>query len=1094
MAASAPASRPSHSRLAWLCAWWLWCLPCFVAAVPTVDEVDARITEVERRPSTDPVRDTLLQILQQTRNFLEAQRASVEQTEKYAKSLTTGPASVKQLAADLDKLNAAAQAPVVSGEEMRLSLTELQQVLEAAGTERAALETKLNGYELRDRTLQGRPAEIVQDKNKISARIGELELEMSSLGGDDGTEQSRARRQLLEAEIAARQAELDALNQEQLSHGIRLEINSARRRLADAKLARATQRVGALEQLLLDKRQDELRRIQDDALQAQRDTANAHPLIRYLAAGNATLGASLSQVLDDQGRAVRERARYSEQRQRLNEAFDRARQRAAIAGASSSLGRILVDQRRQIPEIRSLRRLARLNESQASRIALARIEIEEQTREIVERDNVLRAMNGRLDPPGTALSAEEEEQAERLLTDRDKLLRTLDENYASYLRMLDAADFELQQMTNTVVAYRAFLDERLLWLPNAPPLSLEFFSDVVTGTQWFLSPTNWKQTVQDVANGAARAWPRLLLMTVVIIALVRARPRLRPYLVKLADAVGNPHEDRLRNTLTALVVTTLVALPESLMLWLVADLLTAGYAGAEFSIALGQLSAKAAQLLFAVNWVRVFLGRNGVALRHFQWAQDGVERTRRQWLRWGQFFVPAYAIATTFEWSSNPAFQYSLRRLFFLLAMMVAMLFSHWLTRRAGVLHHQLALNHPTSWIARSRPVWGLVATGAPLVLALLSATGYHYTALELSGYYLDTLVLLLATAILHHLALRWLSVAQQRIALKAATAPPAHPDAPPPEHEPVTDFATMNAQARLIITNLTGWSAAIALFWVWRDVLPALTVFDKITLWQIEVKDAAGAIQLAPITIANAAVAAVMVGITLIAARNMPGILEIALLQRLGIHRGSRYAATTLVQYFIVALGVTLALSTLGLRWSQVQWLIAALGVGLGFGLQEIFANFVSGLILLFERPIRVGDVVTIGDRSGRVSRIQIRATTITDADNREIIVPNKNFITERFINWTLTDQVTRVLIQVAVAYGTDLATVHAILSDIAATHPKVLKEPAPSVSVAGFGAKSVTFEVQVYARELGDCGGIRNGLNTRIYDALLAAGVEIP
>jgi len=1080
----------------------LFVASCFIVAAwsavaaPTLEDITTRIADAERRPVTDPGRDPLLQLLQQTRSLLDAQIASAGQTEKFAKTLNTGPASIKQLASDLSRLNVSAETPLVTGDETRLSLSELQQVLEGAVTERAALESKLSGYELRDRALQSRPAEIVQDKNRISARIGELELEMSSASGDEGTELARARQSLFEAEIAARQAELDTLNQEQLSHGIRLEINSARRRLADAKLARATARVGALEQLLLDKRQEELGRIQDDATKAQRDTLNAHPLVQQLARANAALSQALSKVLDDQAHAARARAQYSERRQRLNAAFERARQRAAIAGASSSLGRILVDQRRQMPELRSLRRLAKLNETQVSRVGLARIEIDEQLRASTESGNKLENLNARLDPPGTPLDPGETRRAQALFDDQTKLLNTLDENYASYLRMLDAADFELQQMTNTVAAYRAFLDERLLWLPNAPVLSLEFFGDVVSATRWFLSPPNWYQTVRDVQDGARRAWPRLLLVVVIVTALYRARPKLRGLLGKLADQVGDPADDRLRNTGMALLVTTLLALPGPLVLWLIADLLTAGYAGAEFSIALGQLSTKAAELFLALTWVRVFLGRAGVAQQHFLWSPEGVDRVRRQWVRLGQLFVPAYAISTAFEWGSNPAFQYSLRRLFFLLAMGAAAVFSHWLTKRAGVLHHQMALHHPMSWLTRSRPAWGLAATGSPLVLAVLSVFGYHYTALELSRYYLDTLALIFAVAVLYHLALRWLLVAQRRIAAKAAAATATAADAatPPVEQEPAPDLTTLNAQAQLIIRNVAGWSAALALFWVWRDVLPALTVFDKVTLWQIEVKDTAGAVQLAPITIANAAVAAVMIAITMLAARNMPGILEIALLQRLGIHRGSRYAVTTLVQYFIVALGVTLALSTLGLRWSQVQWLIAALGVGLGFGLQEIFANFVSGLILLFERPIRVGDVVTIGDLSGRVSRIQIRATTIADADNKEIIVPNKNFITERFINWTLTDQITRIVINIGVAYGTDIDQVSTLLLDIACAHPKVLKDPEPAVVFDGFGDSALNFQVWVYARELLDRRDLRHDLNSAIYRALNLNGIEIP
>lgn len=1063
-----------------------------LAASPTGEEIDARIAEVERRPATDPGREPVLQLLRQARSFVEAQTASAAETARLAKTLASGPATLRQLATDLKRELAGAEAPALTGREMGLPLDELQPLLESAVTERAAQETRLQGYELRDRTLQGRPAEIVQDKNRISTRIGQLELEMSSDDPAAGGELARARQTLHEAEIAALQAQLDTLNQEQLSHGIRAEINTARRRLAESRLARATARVGALEQLLLDKRQAELRRILDDATEARRGAADAHPLIRRLASDNTDYSRALSEVLDGQAQAVRERAEYSERRQGIAAEFERARQRVQIAGASSSLGRILVDQRRRLPELRSLRRLTRLNESRISRMGLARIELDEQRRANAEAGQDLENLVAALDPPAPPLSAADSARAAVLFKDQVKLIETLDENYTSYLRMLDAADFELQQMTNTVAAYRAFLDERLLWLPNAPALSLDLLGDLVTATKWFLSPANWTQTVADAKNGLSRGWVRVALLAVLIGALLRMRPRLRATLAELGEAVGEPARDRVRNTLVALVITTLIALPLPLGLWLVSSVLTAGYAAGEFSIALGQLSATAARLLLALLWLRVFLGRNGVALRHFLWPQQAVERIRRRWLSLGQVFVPAYAVAIAFEWGSNAPFQYGMRRLLFLLAMAVAALFTAWLTRRDGELHGQLKEHYPSSWITRAFTPCGLVACAAPLVLALLSALGYHYTALELSGYYVATICLAIASVILYHLALRWLRVAHLRIS--SAKTVQAPEDSATEDEEGAPDLATMNEQARLIIRNLAGWGAALALYWVWRDVLPALTVFDKITLWQIEIKDAAGAAQLAPITIANAGVAALMLAVTLLAARNAPGVLEIALLQRLGIHRGSRYAITTLSQYFIIALGVTLALGTLGLRWSQVQWLIAALGVGLGFGLQEIFANFISGLILLFERPIRVGDVVTIGDVTGRVSKIQIRATTLNDADNKELIVPNKNFITERFVNWTLSDQVTRVVIDVGVAYDSDVDEVTRLLLDIAGAHPKVLKEPAPGVIFDAFGDSALNFRLMVHARELGDRLDLRHELNSRIFKAFRERGIEIP
>jgi potassium efflux system protein len=111
---------------------------------------------------------------------------------------------------------------------------------------------------------------------------------------------------------------------------------------------------------------------------------------------------------------------------------------------------------------------------------------------------------------------------------------------------------------------------------------------------------------------------------------------------------------------------------------------------------------------------------------------------------------------------------------------------------------------------------------------------------------------------------------------------------------------------------------------------------------------------------------------------------------------------------------GGLVGFSMIGIEWSKLQWLVAALGVGLGFGLQEIFANFISGLIILFEKPIRIGDTVTIRDLTGSITKINTRATTISDWDRKEIIVPNKAFITEQFINWSLSDSVTRVVLTV--------------------------------------------------------------------------------
>ena len=180
-----------------------------------------------------------------------------------------------------------------------------------------------------------------------------------------------------------------------------------------------------------------------------------------------------------------------------------------------------------------------------------------------------------------------------------------------------------------------------------------------------------------------------------------------------------------------------------------------------------------------------------------------------------------------------------------------------------------------------------------------------------------------------------------------------------------------------------------------------------------------------------------------------------------------------------------------MGISWASYQWLVAAVTVGLGFGLQEIFANFVSGLIVLFEQPIRVGDVVTIGDVTGVVSRIRMRATTVTNWDHQDFIVPNKEFITGRLLNWTLSNTINRVVITVGVAYGTEPNLVRRILLDIAQRHPLVLDDPEPTVTFAEFGESTLNIVLRCYLPDLEHRLATIHELNTAAQKELNAAGV---
>jgi potassium efflux system protein len=225
-----------------------------------------------------------------------------------------------------------------------------------------------------------------------------------------------------------------------------------------------------------------------------------------------------------------------------------------------------------------------------------------------------------------------------------------------------------------------------------------------------------------------------------------------------------------------------------------------------------------------------------------------------------------------------------------------------------------------------------------------------------------------------------------------------------------------------------------------------------------------------------------------------LPGFLELWVLGRTSLDSGARYAVASLARYALIVLGTLIVLSFLSVPYEQLGWLLAAASVGLGFGLQEIVANFVSGIILLLERPVRVGDVVTIDDTTGVVSRIQMRATTVTNWDRKELVIPNKDLITQKLLNWSLTNVINRLTVEVGVAYGTDPDRVREILLRVVEAHPSVLKDPAPLISFETFGDSSLNFAVRVFLEKLDNRIAVTHQINTAIANAFRDAGIEIP
>ena len=388
---------------------------------------------------------------------------------------------------------------------------------------------------------------------------------------------------------------------------------------------------------------------------------------------------------------------------------------------------------------------------------------------------------------------------------------------------------------------------------------------------------------------------------------------------------------------------------------------------------------------------------------------------------------------------------------------------------------------HPESlgWIGRHRrPLhWATMAALAGIIG--LDAAGYGYTARRVSKAGAESLALLAACWAAYWLITR----AIDRHAWRWIRPGPASTRATEPGAPEEDDRADR-------LRRLAGWAVPIAGLafgaWLWGFNAELFRTLGAYHVWTHE-----GGVAL---TVGDLARATVVFLVTAAAWRHLADLFALLVFPRLPEDQGMRFAVLTLARYLVLGVGLMAGLSSVHLGLKEIGMVLAALGVGLGFGLQEIVSNFVSGIILLLERPIRVGDVVTVGAQSGRVDRINIRATTIINGDNQSIIIPNRAFITGELINWTHKDKIVRATIRLTVAHGTDPDRASDLLLTIAREDADVLLNPVPSAMMESFGDFGLTFVLFVHVPEPGLAGRVKHRLHAQIQRRFREAGIVIP
>lgn len=747
-------------------------------------------------------------------------------------------------------------------------------------------------------------------------------------------------------------------------------------------------------------------------------------------------------------------------------------------------------------------------------------------------------------PPATGTADPNAEAIKRLAADvtpllelRRDLLERLDRDYGAQFEKLVLLDNDERKLLDATQKYAAYIDERVLWIRTGSVFGASQTSHAVKNSLWLVDDANWKKVVDALQVDFDRQpLPYLLALTGLLVWMIM-RWTLHRRLQVLGEAAADPTCRVLFPTLQALVITVLLGAFIPAALGFLSWRLDHSTSTSRFVHAIATGLWRATMFAAAVELLRMTTLRGGLAEKHFEWSATTLVRLRRH-LYW---FVPAgitlIAIVGMVEANSNEQRLDSLGRVCYLSFTGLLGLFCYRAFPRTQVSMPAPTASPPMNsqearraeatpseddvWMDRLVRFGRVLAVAIPLGLMALCWSGYFYTALQLTWRLQASVWLVLGLVLLRGTVRRWITLERRRMAvlqaeeMQAIVGAGRHPGSD--THSPFLfprwtwpDFrlnlSQIVTQVRSLLDTGLLTVATIVLWFVWADVTPALNIFDRVTLWQTtveEVVESKGAddkpvVQIVkrpkPITASNIGLAVIIMGIAMIAGRNIPGLVEVILLEHLSVDAGARFATTCLVRYVIFTSGIVLAFNEIGIGWNSVQWLVAAASVGLGFGLQEIFANFVSGIILLFERPMRVGDVITIGTTTGTVSRIRFRATTIVDGDRKELIVPNKSFITGNLLNWTLSDSVNRVAVKVGVAYGSDPNQVRKLLLEIAAEHPCLLKDPEPTAMLVDLGDSALNFQLGAFLPSLKDRQNATHELNAMIYERFRAAGIEIP
>lgn len=1048
--------------------------------IPARSEVQNQIDALGKQKTLTPVEKLTQQDLYRTMELLDALDKIRQQQSMLKQQLADAPGKLRQATDGLAKLQDQATDAATKTTLLAMPLRQLESELSDTLNDLQSSQNDLSTYNTQLISLQTQPERAQSAMYSYSQSLEQVRNELNGMSPNQQDLRPTQQTMLV--------TEQTLLNEEVDFQRNSLEANTTLQDLYQKQRDYINAHIGELEtytqalqevingkRLTLSERTAKEAQTPDSTTDLQKD-----PLVSQELDINRQLSKRLIASTEEGNKLLQQNISVKNWLDRSSQSEHDLSEEISVLKGSLLLSRILYQQQQNTQPTANL---MTDTQAQIADLRLEQFNLNEQRDALFQGDDYIQNL---VKNSKETINDDISDALEQIVDIRRDLLDQLNKQLGNELALAINLQINQQQLLSVNETLNDTLTQQIFWVSSNKPMDWQFLKSLPEDVKTQVSGLSLKVSWIDLRQGLVRSIPVTVPALVIILVLLWQAKAIKNRIDKLSNDVGQLKRDSQLHTPQALILLVLRVAPGILLT------LAVGYWFSLCDISINgflwTLAQRIAVFQLVMGFCFLLLAPKGVSERHFNMGASICAHYRRSIIRLSLTMLPLIFWTVLGEKVPLSLVDDTIGQVVILLTLatlsvlLFPMLREGWREKNAHSVHLVIVT----------------AIALAPVFLMGLMFAGYFYTTLRLASRWLESLYLLIIWNITSRVALRGLSVAARRLAFRRALArrqvlnTKEGADGTEAVEETPMGLDQINQQTLRLTTMALFIVFAVVLYLIWSDLLTVISYLDSITMWHSSA-NVAGKVVVQTVTLGSVLLAFGAVIIAYVLTRNLPGLLEVLVLSRLQLRQGTSYAITTVMTYAITVIGAVTALGSLGVSWDKLQWLVAALSVGLGFGLQEIFANFVSGLIILFERPIRIGDTVTIGSYSGSVSKIRIRATTITDFDRKEVIIPNKAFVTERLINWSLSDTVTRVVIKVGVAYGSDLDKVKEILLQAANESSRVMNDPIPHVYFLNFGASTLDHELRVYVRELGDRNLTVDELNRKIDRLCTDNGINI-